>query len=544
MSVFANLSIKYKLWGLVLLSLVGISALTLHELQALRSGLMEEKKSQTRHIVDTAYGVITHFAAMADAGQLDKQEAQQRAIAQIKSLRYHGDNYFWINDYQPRMIMHPMKPELDGKDLSGAKDPNGKKLFVAFVDVVKKEKQGFVDYLWPKPGHDKPVAKTSYVKGYDKWQWVIGSGIYLDDVEKIYQTKLIMDLSIVVGLGLILIMVSYLIIRSVTIPLQRLQNTMHDVEMNGDLTQRSDIDQDDEVGAIAKAFDNMLSKFSEVIEEVKNLIDNLDGSSNTLTTVATQTARDVNQQQQKTDQIATAIHEMSATVQEVARSAETASNSANQAYEAAQNGNRVVGSTVSAINSLANEVISASEVISKLETDSEDIGRVLDVIRGIAEQTNLLALNAAIEAARAGEQGRGFAVVADEVRTLAQRTQESTQEIQAMIENLQAGAQQAGQVMQSGRQSAEGCTEQASEAGQSLQAIIQAVKEISEQNYQIASGAEEQSAVAEDINKNVTSISQIATQSASNSQQTVATCNSITEMIQRLDSTIRQFKAS
>jgi methyl-accepting chemotaxis protein len=542
MATFLDVSVKSKLWALVLLCLGGIIFLMSNNLIELNSNLLEDRKVNTKHVVETAYSVVDYFGKLADAGIMDKKSAQQQAIKLLKTLRYDDKNYFWINDYHPTMVMHPYKPELDGKDLSNNADPNGKKLFVAFVNKVKSDGEGFVDYLWPKPGFDKPVSKISYVKGYKKWQWIIGSGIYLDDINTIYWREAKTNLFLLIVLSVALFGASYLIIKGITNPLNKLRSVMNNVEAEGNLEVRTNIEQKDEIGQMAHAFDNMLGTFRNTIKDFISIIGNLNNSSSTLTNVANQTAQDVNDQQIRTEQIATAINEMSATVHEVAGSAETASTAASNAFTAAQEGNGIVVSTIDAINSLANEVISASDVIAKLENDSKDIGRVLDVIRSIAEQTNLLALNAAIEAARAGEQGRGFAVVADEVRTLAQRTQESTQEIQSMIETLQSGAQKAGKVMQSGRSAAEACTEQASVAGQSLESIIQAVKEINEQNTLIASAVEEQSTVAEDINKNISSISQIAVHSAENSQQTASTSNTMNDMVRRLESDIRQFK--
>ena len=539
----SDFRIKFKLWSLVSISMIGTMILIVNALIVLNSSLIDGRKLKTQHVVESAYSIIEHFGNLADKGKLDLKSAQSQAIEQIKSLRYDGENYFWINDYHPNMIMHPYKPKLDGKDLSEVKDPKGKKLFVAFADKVKNEGQGFVDYLWPKPGFDEPVEKISYVKGYEKWQWIVGSGIYLDDVKSIFWQQATAYLLILAVLAVVQLLLSYIIIKGISNPINHLRSIMDRSGETGDLTEKSDIYQSDESGMMAKAYDSMLDKFRNVIRETNLIVDSLNSSSDSLTSTANQTAQDVNQQQFKTDQIATAINEMSATVQEVANSAELASASARDAYTAANNGNDVVKDTVNAIGTLAEEVIGASDVINKLESDSNDIGRVLDVIRGIAEQTNLLALNAAIEAARAGEQGRGFAVVADEVRSLAQRTQESTQEIQSMIETLQAGAQDAGKAMHSGRAAADACTEKAAVAGQSLQAIIQAVDEINSLNTQIASAAEEQSAVAEDINQNVTSISEIANQSAGNSQETASTCGDMQEMIQQLERTVHQFKA-
>ncbi len=539
----SNISVKYKLWSLIVFSAIGLVALMIHALQDLNANLLHDRKVKAQDVVDIAYGIIEYQAKQAEQGIVDEATAKRSAIAQIKSLRYENNDYFWINDYQPKMIMHPTKPELDGKDLSNIADPKGIKLFVEFADIVKQQGSGYVTYMWPKPDSDDPVEKLSYVKGFEKWQWIVGTGIYIDDMNKVFWAEVRTDLAFIFVTLAIMIAASLYIIKDITSGIRKVHDAMEQVEQTGNLNAEVDATRQDEIGEIAVAFNKMLTKFRTVISDVRQMFDNLNGSSNSLATVANQTVRDVMEQQSKTDQVATAINQMSATVQEVARSAEAASHSANQANDSAMNGHDVVQSTINAINSLADEVISSSDVIAKLESNSDDIGRVLDVIKGIAEQTNLLALNAAIEAARAGEQGRGFAVVADEVRTLAQRTQESTQEIQSMIEALQAGARNAGEAMQSSRTRAESCTQQAAEANDSLQSILSAVKEINELNAQIASASEQQSAVAEDINKNVVGISQIATQSSANSQETASTCDAINNMVQTLESQLSQFRA-
>jgi methyl-accepting chemotaxis protein len=311
----------------------------------------------------------------------------------------------------------------------------------------------------------------------------------------------------------------------------------------GDLTTRIDgRESQDETGQLLAATRTMSDGLHALISEVTNSTSQLSTAAEEMSVVSEQNRRGAQQQQSEIDQIATAMNEMAATVQDVARNAAAAADAASKANDEAQNGRRVVTDTVEAIDAVAREVESAAGVIHKLDADSVSIGAVLDVIKGIAEQTNLLALNAAIEAARAGEQGRGFAVVADEVRTLATRTQESTQEIQKMIERLQAGAKNAVQVMEQGRGKAKASVEQAARAGQSLGTIAQAVGTINGMNTQIASAAEEQGAVAEEINRNVVNISRIASETASGVDQTAAASAELARLAGRLQAQVGKFK--
>ncbi|MDX1251777.1 MAG: methyl-accepting chemotaxis protein [Gammaproteobacteria bacterium] len=311
---------------------------------------------------------------------------------------------------------------------------------------------------------------------------------------------------------------------------------------DGDLNARVNNHGADELGRVAKAFNHMADKFKNAIGEVSGSTSQLAAAAEELSAVSVQTSHGITQQQSETDQVATAMNEMSATVQDVARNAEQAANAARNADAEAQNGRRVVGDNIDAIDALAAEVERAAQVIQKLEAESGSIGTVVDVIKSIAEQTNLLALNAAIEAARAGEQGRGFAVVADEVRTLASRTQQSTHEIQQMIQRLQTGASEAVQVMMQGRNQAQVSVQQAARAGESLASITRAVTSITDMNTQIASAAEEQSAVSEEINRNIVTISQIGSQTAAGAHQTSAASEELARLAAQLQSLVGRFK--
>lgn len=292
----------------------------------------------------------------------------------------------------------------------------------------------------------------------------------------------------------------------------------------------------------ARDYNHFIDAVSSAIGNSKSTAEHLLLSTEKMQAQSGYARQGVTRQQLETDQIATAINQMTATVQEVARSATDAASAANQADKEANNGKNVVSQTIKSIQTLAENVEQAANVIQKLEGDTTEIGSVLDVIKGIADQTNLLALNAAIEAARAGEQGRGFAVVADEVRTLASRTQQSTEEINKMIEKLQAGAKNAVVVMETGRLQAQNGVEQASKAGESLASITQSVATINDMNTQIAGAAEEQSKVAEEINRNVVNISQVAEETAHNVGEVADQSAELGNLAAALNAEVARFK--
>lgn len=324
-------------------------------------------------------------------------------------------------------------------------------------------------------------------------------------------------------------------------PLQTAIAAMHSIAA-GNLTTRIDVTSKDETGQLLTALKAMLEKFHTMIQQINAATIQLAASAEEMSVITDETNHGVQRQQLETDQVATATNEMSATVQEVTRHAIQAADAAQHAQREAQAGKHIVDQTITDITALANEVNDIAEVIHKLEAESSNIGTVVNVIRSIAEQTNLLALNAAIEAARAGEQGRGFAVVADEVRTLANRTQESTQEIRKMIERLQVGSKEAVQVMEQGRNRTRASVEQASRAGASLVSITEAVATIADMNVQISTASEEQRAVAEEINHNIVNISQVAEQTALATQQMSRAGVDLSGLAAQLQSLVNQFK--
>ena len=339
------------------------------------------------------------------------------------------------------------------------------------------------------------------------------------------------------------VLVAFFMARMITQPINAAVHAMEDLaEGEGDLTRRLDESGKSEIAMMAKGFNSFAGKVQALVSQVASSVENLSNVVSDVSNIVDQTQTGSQQQRQQTEQVATAITEMTATVQEVASNANLAADSAQQADDNAKAGQKIVSDTVASINSLAGEIETGSNVINKLSNDAQSIGSVLDVIKGIAEQTNLLALNAAIEAARAGEQGRGFAVVADEVRTLASRTQQSTTEIEAMIDSLQVQARAAVQAITSGQEKAGVSVEQASNAGNSLNEITDSVATITSMNIQIATASEEQSAVAEEINQNVVNISHVAESNADASNQLSSSSQDLAQLASELQDLVSQFK--
>jgi len=350
---------------------------------------------------------------------------------------------------------------------------------------------------------------------------------------------IIIALLVMLVVGAVSFFISTMIARNILNVVDSLQEM---AKGEGDLTKRIATNSSDEIGTLVNSFNQFVEKLQHIIKEVTGSTIQLATAAEEMTMVMETSSNNVQKQKMEVEQVATAMNEMTATVQEVSLNAEQAANTTSEADHKAQEGRRVVNNTVGSINALASEVESASTVIHDLEENSESIGSVLEVIRGIAEQTNLLALNAAIEAARAGDQGRGFAVVADEVRGLASRTQQSTQEIQEMIERLQTGAQNAVSVMEAGRNQAQISVEQAAEAGEALGIITTAMSNITAMNTQIAEASKQQSEVAEEINQNIVNIGTISEESADGIVELSQSSNILAELSANLQLMVGQFK--
>ncbi len=341
--------------------------------------------------------------------------------------------------------------------------------------------------------------------------------------------------------GIVAVLISVLVIRSIREPLSQVVHVIGKVA-NGDLTQTINVKRQDEFGTLGDSVNDLVTKLRDILGGIASSSQQLAASAEQTEAIARQGHESINRQREQTEAVATAMAEMTATVNEVANSANNTLQEVQGANEETGKGQNIVRQNISTINRLASEIESASSVINKLNEYSDNIGSVLDVIRGIADQTNLLALNAAIEAARAGEQGRGFAVVADEVRTLASKTQESTSEIQDMIERLQNGTKDAVSVMEKSQHEAQVSVDQTAKAGEALELITRAVGVINDMSTHIASSAEEQSAVTNEMHENITTISSLAEQNAQGANESLAASQQLAQLAEQLQRMVSQFK--
>ncbi len=538
-----SLSISRRLWLILIVSVLMLFVLAATLLKQIHDDLYQAKAEKTMHVVQTASGILAYYQGLEAAGTMPREAAQQQALKEIKGLRYSQNDYFWINDLQPVMIMHPTNPKLEGQNLSAIRDPDGFAVFNEMVTVVKSKGAGLVNYRWPKPGATDPVKKTSYVQLFQPWGWILGSGVYVDDVAAEFKAQMWNAGIFIAGIVVVMILMLTLIVRSIVRPLRAAVSAMGNIASGeSDLTRTLETHGSDEITELGTHFNAFIAKLRNVVSQLQSSAVALGQASTDLGSNAEQAQNRSQQQSQQMDLVATAVNEVTYGVQDVAKNAEHAASEMRNAESQAQQGQVNIDNSLRQIEHLSGTIGQAVEVMHTLSSESTQIGGVLEVISSIAEQTNLLALNAAIEAARAGEQGRGFAVVADEVRLLAQRTQKSTAEIQAMIERLQRHSDAAVKVIGDSSRSSQLTIEQANQAGQSLSSISQALRNLNGLNASIASATLQQSHVVDDINQNVTQAAQLSQSTALAAEQSTTASQHLRRLSEQLNDLLKQFR--
>ncbi len=496
-----------------------------------------------------ALGIVTeHLGDVMVQAMLGLQHDPNSEFAAMHDhpLSMHSDNIKHNIDIIEKQWNEFMQTKVTGEqlelanDLSQSMDHMLKEGVLPMMELMQAGKYHAADEMLLK---DINPAFHHVIEDADKL-----SGNQMDEAEAFFQetdaeynTMFTLVVTVLAIGAAISIFLAYVTISGISMGVSRVEAAASRLAA-GELEVEVDYHGKDEIGHIAKAFNNMASTFRQTVNEIKDSTARLAAAAEETSVVTAQTTSGISQQQTETSQVATAINEMNATVHEVARNAVEAATAAKDADVSFNEGKKVVDTIIEAIGALAEEVDQASQVIHDLEQESDNIGSVLDVIKGIAEQTNLLALNAAIEAARAGEQGRGFAVVADEVRTLAGRTQDSTKEIEEMISRLQNGATKAVHVMEAGKEKSRLGVEHAAAAGKALVTINEAVERITGMNTQIANAAEEQSSVTEEINRNISNINQVAEQSTVGANQIAQASDDLASLADQLKGMVERFK--
>ena len=521
------------------------------EVKETRERLVQESRQELQHYMQIAMGSVQ---ALYDGASQGDMASRDQAIAILSKIKYGKDGYFFGYDSQVVRLFRGDSPVDVGKSFTGRQAPNGVRVNDELVRVAK-DGSNYVQYSSPLPNNDSIlVPKLTYSYYLPKWDLALGTAVNLDGVEaQVAEVEAAIDERVSTILTSILviavIMLAVFGILGLTLsnaflrPLQLIKANLDDIAAGeGDLTRRLPVTSQDELGELAGSFNRFVEKIHGLVRQIAEMTTQLTGLVGEVAAQAQRSEQAMERQRHETDQVATAINEMSAAAHEVARSAQGAAEAAQQTDNEGQAAKKVVDGSIDRIHALVEDIRESGVSLDNLQQDVQSIVSVLDVIRSIAEQTNLLALNAAIEAARAGEAGRGFAVVADEVRALASRTQQSTQEIQGMIDRLQGGTRDAVTAMRRSSDAGEITSEQANQAGASLDAIAQLIATINAMNAQIASAAEEQTAVAEEINRSVHQIAVAVESVADETRHGAETSRSLAGLGERLGALVRQFR--